>query len=204
MNRKICYCIPAVILIAASLLSGCGSSKNAAELQAESPTVPQIIQMLDAFASSHNARSDWTNDLNSISDSETIYSLDVHEALAADQTKPIMFIGYLRDILIEDGKYYAVFASTYLDIQFTLECSELLLNRIRTHVDRTVNVEIAVIANVDTIKKRESVKVMYPDTYDYEIEFAYETFDVFVARGTFVDFLYTGKSLTNIEIRYPQ
>jgi len=193
MMKFLCYkTVTLVTLFSALFILSCVTTSS---LEPPSSVrrqpVPERERKVNLLKEKYNAYYEWTDSLDVYGLDETIYTVDLQKVLIRDDMRPVLFVGYLRDLLIDEGAYKAHFSDVYMDIQITLECTKEIFEKLRKNLDRRTFNEAAVVARIDKVIKRESVKVLYPETIEYDVEFQVESFDVFIASGTCIDFVFT-------------
>lgn len=192
-KTKIYLGIILVILVGFSIYQfskkwGVSSSSEKKEVKVES----KQEKITRELGSKYNAVVDWGKNIK--------YSVQLQEALV-NSGKPILFVGYVEDVLKENNKYFIVFTTDYLTvpyIRFTLECPEDKISEILGKVaknpdDSTWGLfgDYIVVAKINDVKK---TKLQISGSVNGEdVELEYSSSDVFIANGSCIDFSYIGE-----------
>lgn len=131
-------------------------------------------------------------------DAQYTYQL---KRVLVDSNKPILFSGYINDIIEKDGKYFIVFATdlfTKPQVIFNLECEENKVLAVAASKNENDDLLSAfgfggyeVIAKISKVEK---IKLKIGGSSNgEEVELDYSPTDTFIADGKCIDFSYTGE-----------
>lgn len=121
-----------------------------------------------------------------------IYTIDVEAALISNDTRPILFYGYVVDVKKVDEKYIVIFDMTEnVDINFVLRCDAEQVVTILSQPTEYPGDSYAVVAAISDIKRPKFEVDAYQDG-EYDPYIIVEPSDTFVANGVCVDLLFVG------------
>ncbi len=121
-----------------------------------------------------------------------IYTIDVETALIRNDTRPILFYGYVVDVKKVDEKYLVIFSMTEnVDINFVLRCAVEQAEKLLSQPTEYPGDSYAVVAAISDIQRPRFEVDAYQDD-EYEPYIIVEPGDTFVADGVCVDLLFVG------------
>ena len=116
-----------------------------------------------------------------------LFTVDVEDCLIRPDGRPILFLGFVKDVQRRGDKYLIHVDSEAPPIHCLLECGAAQIVKIRSKTD-AVSPHFAVVAKIASVA-RPFLKVSPTKTEDGEAEITVDSPETFVASGVCLDLL---------------
>jgi hypothetical protein len=175
------------------------AEKNNEQKQAEVAKQNEVRSIIVEFGRKHNAVTNWPERLDTRKSLD--FTADVEEALVDPSGRPVLFVGYVDDIVRRDGKYFARFQAwsteNMPDIYWSIETTgqNLAIIKSRETGPPVERGEWAIVARINSVTSFREVTGELTDPPDegINLDFGDRTF---VAKGQCVDLLFLGNDAT--------
>jgi len=115
--------------------------KNASEGRKIEDLLARIEENISSLSAKYNAVSDWEDTIIPRGQFNSVYTIDLQDALISNKNRPVIFLASLLDVSRENGEYIAKFfffhlseSSDYSEfeygVNFVLKCNSTLAERL--------------------------------------------------------------------------
>lgn len=171
---------------------------NAETQEVKAEELLKIKKSVQDMVAKYNAMTDWQGILKKKS-IEPVFTLEVQDALIRKDSRPIVFVSAVEDIVRDSNNYTAHFHNKYkhlfrADIHFVLDVTPDQVQEIMKHPN-SIFEYYAVFVNINSVRKIR-YEVVADDDKGVSIDSSM-TSNVFEATGRCLDLIYVGGYKTN-------
>lgn len=154
----------------------------------------QIQSSLAQMVANYNAVKGWEHEISKSPD-DTVYTVDVKNALIRSDGRPVFFLAEVNDVVPEGDTYYVHLTPwppliAQADILFCLQCNSVQAARLLSRRPKMLE-RYAVVANVSSVRRVEFQVSHYAEG-NGEVQVSLQPSRAFIANGRCLDLLFIG------------
>ena len=174
---------------------------NAEEQKVQAEKLLKIKKSVQNMVTKYDAVTDWQGSLEK-DGIEPIFTVEFQDLLIRKDSRPLVFVAAVEDIVRDSNNYIAHFHNSYntllsADVHFVLDCTpeqvqEIMKQSIDSYLNYAVITQISGVRKVNLELTAHAEDIISSDEYSFEVDISsrLEPSDTFVATGRCLDLLF--------------